>query len=77
MFPPSSTPAIPKLPLEADETGVIEETRRLLAEGMGPHEILESGMAAAMAELGQRWNRGEAFLPGQEHRGSDDEDGRL
>ncbi|MDI6825472.1 MAG: corrinoid protein [Bacillota bacterium] len=49
--------------LGADGTGALEETRRLLAEGMDPREILESGMAAAMAELGQRWNRGEAFLP--------------
>ncbi len=40
--------------LEADETGAIEETRRLLAEGMDPHEILESGMAAAMAEPGRK-----------------------
>ncbi len=49
--------------LEADEAAAVEETRRLLAEGTEPREILESGLAAAMSELGQRWNRGEAFLP--------------
>jgi len=49
--------------LEADEARAIEETRRLLGEGVDPREILESGMAAAMSELGQRWNRGEVFLP--------------
>ncbi|HHY95946.1 MAG TPA: hypothetical protein GX513_13205 [Firmicutes bacterium] len=47
----------------ADEAGAVEETRRLLAEGVDPRVILESGLAAAMAELGRRWNRGEVFLP--------------
>ncbi|MEW6547366.1 MAG: corrinoid protein [Bacillota bacterium] len=48
--------------LEADETAALDVTRRLLDSGVDPRAILDA-MAAAMAELGQRWNRGEAFLP--------------
>lgn len=38
-------------------------TRRLLDDGVDPKEILEAGLAEAMAELGRRWDRGEVFLP--------------
>jgi len=49
--------------LVADEDAALKETRRLLEAGADPRAILETGLAAAMFELGQRWNRGEAFLP--------------
>jgi len=49
--------------LEADEDAALEATRSLLDAGADPLEILETGLAAAMTELGRRWNRGEAFLP--------------
>jgi len=48
---------------EADEDACLEMTRRLVETGVDPLEILESGLAAGMDELGRRWNRGEAFLP--------------
>lgn len=47
--------------------GSEEETRRLTEEalegGMSPQEILEKGMRPAMEELGDRFSRGEAYLP--------------
>jgi len=49
--------------LAADEEAALEATRALLEAGTDPRAILEDGLARAMTELGQRWNRGEAFLP--------------
>ncbi len=49
--------------LVADEDEALEATRELLGAGSDPQAILETGLAAAMLELGRRWNRGEAFLP--------------
>ena len=49
--------------LALDEDGALAATRDLLAGGADPQFVLESGMAAAMLELGRRWNCGEAFLP--------------
>ncbi len=49
--------------LLADEDEAVTATRGLLAAGAEPQAILETGLAAAMTELGRRWNRGEAFLP--------------
>jgi len=49
--------------LGLDETTALETTERLLAAEVEPQEILESGMTAALLELGQRWKRGDAFLP--------------
>jgi len=44
-----------------------EETRRLTEEalkgGMSPQEILEEGMRPAMEDLGDRFSKGEAYLP--------------
>lgn len=47
----------------ADEDEALAATRELLSAGSDPQAILETGLAAAMLELGRRWNRGEAFLP--------------
>jgi 5-methyltetrahydrofolate--homocysteine methyltransferase len=49
--------------LSQDEKSALEVTRNLLESGESPRAILESGLAAAMLELGRRWKCGEAFLP--------------
>jgi len=49
--------------MAADRTGALEATRQLLDQGTDPESILRDGMGAAMLELGERWKRGEAFLP--------------
>lgn len=49
--------------LGIDEETALATTDKLLEAEVEPQEILESGMTAALLELGQRWNRGEAFLP--------------
>lgn len=49
--------------IAADPGEALAATERLLAAGVAPTTILEEGMAAAMFELGERWKRGEAFLP--------------
>jgi len=49
--------------LLADEEQALDATRQLLAAGTDPQTVLENGLAAAMLELGRRWNRGEVFLP--------------
>lgn len=49
--------------LGIDEATALETTDQLLEAGVEPQVILESAMTAALLELGQRWNRGEAFLP--------------
>ncbi len=49
--------------LGADEETALRATRALLEAGTEPVTVLEKGLAAAMVDLGQRWNRGEAFLP--------------
>lgn len=49
--------------LGIDEVRALATTEKLLEAGVEPREILEGAMTAALLELGQRWNRGEAFLP--------------
>ena len=49
--------------LGLDEATALETTEHLLAAGVEPQEILEVGMTAALLELGERWKRGDAFLP--------------
>jgi corrinoid protein of di/trimethylamine methyltransferase len=49
--------------MAADREGALAATRELLDAGVDPTKILQDGMAAAMLELGARWNRGEVFLP--------------
>jgi corrinoid protein of di/trimethylamine methyltransferase len=48
--------------LAADEEAARATVSALLEAEVEPRLILEDGLAAAMLELGQRWNRGEAFL---------------
>ncbi len=49
--------------LSLDEATALRITGELLETGLEPQEILEGGMTAALLELGERWKRGEAFLP--------------
>ena len=49
--------------LGLDETTALETTRQLLSDGVEPQEILQEGMTSALLELGERWKRGDAFLP--------------
>lgn len=49
--------------LAIDEELALKTVDELLAAGVKPQQILEEGMTAALLELGNRWNRGEAFLP--------------
>ena len=49
--------------ITADRDTAIAAARRLLDAGTDPKEVLESGMAVAMFELGEMWKRGEVFLP--------------
>jgi methanogenic corrinoid protein MtbC1 len=41
----------------------LEATQALLDQGIDPSLILQEGLAAAMLELGERWKRGEVYLP--------------
>ena len=49
--------------LGLDEATALATTEQLLASAIEPQEILETGMTAALLELGERWKRGDAFLP--------------
>lgn len=49
--------------LGLDESTALATTQELLAAEVVPQEILETGMTAALLELGERWKRGDAFLP--------------
>ena len=49
--------------LGLDEATALETTEQLLAAEVEPQQILEKGMTAALLELGERWKRGDAFLP--------------
>jgi corrinoid protein of di/trimethylamine methyltransferase len=47
----------------ADRDTAVAAAGRLVEAGIDPKQILESGMAVAMFELGEMWKRGEVFLP--------------
>lgn len=49
--------------LGLDEATALKTTEELLSTEVEPQEILETGMTAALLELGERWKRGDAFLP--------------
>lgn len=49
--------------LSIDDEGALAATRALLDGGVEPTTILQDGLAAAMLELGRRWNAGDVFLP--------------
>jgi methanogenic corrinoid protein MtbC1 len=47
----------------AKRESALEATQSLLDQGVDPTKILQEGLAAAMLELGERWKRGEVYLP--------------
>ena len=49
--------------LEADEDMAVQVLRDAEAAGIEPAELLGSGFSAGMKELGDRFGRGEVFLP--------------
>jgi 5-methyltetrahydrofolate--homocysteine methyltransferase len=49
--------------LGLDEATALQTTEELLSSDVEPQVILEEGMTAALLELGERWKRGDAFLP--------------
>ncbi len=49
--------------MAADRDGALGAVKALLDRNTDPTVILQEGMAAAMLELGARWNAGEVFLP--------------
>lgn len=49
--------------LGMDEATALKTTEELLSAEVEPQEILETGMTGALLELGERWKRGDAFLP--------------
>ncbi len=49
--------------LAADEEAALAAARWLLDAGVEPTAILEHSLSRGMTELGERWNKGEAFLP--------------
>ncbi len=49
--------------LGLEEEQAVRAVTELMAAGTDPQVVLESGMTAAMLELGRRWTCGEAFLP--------------
>ena len=53
----------PYPPALKGQEGASELTRRALAEGHAPQEVLERGMMVGMGRVGDRYERGEAFIP--------------
>lgn len=49
--------------LKGDVNAARRLTEQALSAGMGPSEVLKSGLIAAMDVLGQRFGNGEIFLP--------------
>lgn len=49
--------------LSCDEAAAVEVAKRSLAEGMSPIDILNEGFSVGIREMGERFGRGESFLP--------------
>ena len=49
--------------LSGDSDAAVSATREALADGEAPQEIIDREMIAAMAEIGQRFEEGKAFVP--------------
>jgi methylmalonyl-CoA mutase cobalamin-binding domain/chain len=49
--------------IAADLDAGVGAAGRLIDAGTDPRRVLEDGMAVAMFDLGERWRRGEVFLP--------------
>ena len=46
-----------------DDNPVIPLIDQALQQGISPHDILKNALTAAMMDIGEAWNRGEAFIP--------------
>ena len=52
-----------QLVLNLDQAGVEETTRKALAAGLSPQDIISKGLAAGMELVGQGYEEGELFVP--------------
>lgn len=55
--------AMVKAVVEGDIAGAGDLARRVLEQGLDPHEAIEQGFAAGINEVGRLWEEGEYFLP--------------
>ena len=49
--------------LQGDAPGTAQGVKQAIDDGLHPGEILNQGMIAAMAEVGQRFEAGDMFVP--------------
>jgi len=49
--------------MTADVKGALAVTQALMDANADPKTVLEEGLARGMSELGEKWKRGEVFLP--------------
>jgi trimethylamine corrinoid protein len=49
--------------VNCDEVAAVDVAKRSLAEGVDPVDILADGFSAGIREIGERFGRGESFLP--------------
>jgi trimethylamine corrinoid protein len=49
--------------LSCDEAAAVDVAKRSLAEGVSPVDMLNGGFSAGIREMGERFGRGESFLP--------------
>lgn len=59
----ASYPDLVQAVLEGDEKKAVLLTRRALEQSASPEAIVESGLQAAMIEVGSRFSAGEYFVP--------------
>ena len=60
---PSNAPSLKESILSGDTDAAASATREALAAGDTPQQLIDSQMIAAMAEIGQRFEDGKAFVP--------------
>lgn len=49
--------------LDADEESAVEIARKSIADGQDPLEMINEGFSAGIKQMGDLFDRGEAFLP--------------
>lgn len=49
--------------LTTDKAKAVDVAKRAIAEGMDPSEIMQDGFVAGIRELGEKFDKGEVFLP--------------
>jgi 5-methyltetrahydrofolate--homocysteine methyltransferase len=63
MFTTEFTSTLRSTLLELDEAGVLDLIQKAIDDGAAPVAILEEGLTPAITEVGERFERGELFLP--------------